>query len=263
MSNSLKFPTKFNRNKVLPLGLVSGLFLLASAVQAQVFLSPEFNAIWQSRNEFRIPGTTGTRVSIVEADKGPFWGYRVYGGFGWGGGSHEVRALYAPLGVEANTQFAATTDFFGESFAAATDSTVFYKFNSYRLGYMYNFNPTSGWVWGLGFTGKIRDAEIRVSQGTQVASKKNVGFVPLLRLQVLGTLGESSRLRFDVDGLAAPQGRAFDATIRIEQYLTHFGAGHSLWGFLGYRTVEGGADNDEVYNFAWFHSLSAGVFASF
>jgi hypothetical protein len=28
---------------------------------------------------------------------------------------------------------------------------------------------------------------------------------------------------------------------------------------IGYRTVEGGADNDEVYNFAWLHYAVAGV----
>ena len=34
--------------------------------------------------------------------------------------------------------------------------------------------------------------------------------------------------------------------------------GDSASAFLGYRLVEGGADNDEVYSFAAFHSAVAG-----
>lgn len=53
-----------------------------------------------------------------------------------------------------------------------------------------------------------------------------------------------------VDGLAAPQGRAFDLSIK-----SHY----DLWDWcslgFGYRAIEGGVDNDEVYNFAWFQSL--------
>ena len=32
---------------------------------------------------------------------------------------------------------------------------------------------------------------------------------------------------------------------------------------VGYRMVEGGADNDEVYSFAWFHYVVAGLGMSF
>ena len=28
---------------------------------------------------------------------------------------------------------------------------------------------------------------------------------------------------------------------------------------FGYRTIEGGADNDKVYNFAWLHSVVASI----
>jgi hypothetical protein len=32
---------------------------------------------------------------------------------------------------------------------------------------------------------------------------------------------------------------------------------------VGYRTVEGGADNDKVYSFAWFHYVVVGLAIGF
>ena len=239
-----------------------GFLCFCNNSRAQFFSSIETNTVWQTRNEFRVPGTTGTRVDLSEIKSGPFWGYRVYAGKRWNE-RHEIRALYAPLSVRLDTALASPVNFQETSFSGGVATQAFYKFNSYRLGYTYFFESVGDWNFGLGFTAKIRDAEIRLTQGATTASKKNVGFVPLMRFQSLGNLGEHSKLRFDVDGLGAPQGRAIDATLRYEHYLGYFGAGHSLWGFLGYRTVEGGADNAVVYSFAWFHALAAGLYAEF
>jgi hypothetical protein len=238
-------------------------FFNSAYAHSSLSISPELSSVWQSRNEFRIPGDGGTLVDVARENSGPSLGFRVYLSYAWGESKHEIRGLYAPLSITATTRFAEAVRFLDNTFSAGAETEAFYKFNSYRLGYTYFLDPMGRWTLGLGFTCKIRDAEIRLTQGETVASKKNIGFVPLLRFQALGSLGENSRVRFDIDGLAAPQGRAFDATIRFESNLAYFGAGHSLWGFLGYRTVEGGADNDEVYNFAWFHSVSLGVYAEF
>lgn len=62
-----------------------------------------------------------------------------------------------------------------------------------------------------------------------------------------------------MDGLAAPQGRAFDIALLFERKI----AQTNLTAFGGYRTVEGGADNDEVYNFAWLHFLTLGLRGEF
>ena len=62
-------------------------------------------------------------------------------------------------------------------------------------------------------------------------------------------------MRLDLDGLFAPQGRAIDLALFVERKLE--AQGYSFLG--GYRTVEGGADNDQVYNFAWLHYLTLGL----
>ena len=53
----------------------------------------------------------------------------------------------------------------------------------------------------------------------------------------------------DADALAAPQGRAEDISLAAT-----WAASDRVVLRVGYRTVEGGADNDEVYNFTWLHS---------
>jgi hypothetical protein len=55
--------------------------------------------------------------------------------------------------------------------------------------------------------------------------------------------------------LAAPQGRVEEVIISATFSLTdHFELK------AGYRILEGGADNDEVYNFALFNYASVGLF---
>jgi hypothetical protein len=92
-----------------------------------------------------------------------------------------------------------------------------------------------------------------------VQSKKNVGFVPLFHFRASKSLNSDWGFRFDLDGLAAPQGRAFDAAFFIERKIPD----SRFTAFGGYRTVEGGADNDEVYNFAWLHFLTLGIRGDF
>lgn len=51
-----------------------------------------------------------------------------------------------------------------------------------------------------------------------------------------------------MDGLAGGPGRAVDATLKLGRDLD------ARWAVrVGYRMVEGGADVDEVYTFAWLH----------
>ena len=66
--------------------------------------------------------------------------------------------------------------------------------------------------------------------------------------------GWAGGLLFDADALAAPQGRAEDVLLAATWALRE-----GLFVYAGYRTLEGGADNDEVYTFAWFHYAVAGV----
>lgn len=223
---------------------------------AQTTISVEASQLWQSRNDQRIPGNTGTAFSISDIDSGPYTAFRIYAARIWDN-RHEVRALYAPLEIDVDGQFDQNIFFQDTTFAANTNTQIYYKFNSYRLTYAYHFDPWQNWQFAIGFTGKVRDAEVRLEQSGLVRSKKNMGFVPLLNLQARFEISNYWGFRFDFDGLAAPQGRAFDAAFFIER---HFEAANI---FVGYRTIEGGADNDKVYNFAWFHQAVLGLSYNF
>lgn len=224
--------------------------------RADSYLQIEGAAAWQSLNKAGIPGDTGTRFDLVDFTRGPVPSYRVYAGHRWD--QHEIRALYAPLNLEFNGTFSGPVDYQGTTFAANTATVAGYKFNSYRLTYAYFLEASGNLEWAVGFTAKIRDAEIRLTQGAQTATKQNVGFVPLLHARANYKMNETFSFNFDFDGLAAPQGRAFDILFAAE-----YAKNDQLKGYLGYRTVEGGADNKEVYNFAWFHYLAAGFKSSF
>ncbi len=233
------------------------LFVFGFAAHAQTWISVEGDLTWQSRNDQRVPGEGGGDFSISDFKSGPFPAYRLYAGHIWND-RHELRALYAPLAIDVDGQLDQATLFQDSTFAAGTETTAYYKFNSYRLTYAYHFEQWGEWKLALGFTAKIRDAEVRLTQGNLFESKKNVGFVPLLNFQAVRSLGESWRFRFDMDGLAAPQGRAFDIALFLERSLAP-----SWSAFVGYRTIEGGADNDKVYNFAWIHKAVLGARAEF
>jgi len=129
-----------------------------------------------------------------------------------------------------------------------------YRFDSYRLTSRYSFIRNENVELAGGFTGKIRDAEISL-HGAEVARKTNTGFVPLLNAHFEWRPGAGPfGLLVDVDALAAPQGRAEDvllaATWRVNDAIELR---------VGYRMLEGGADNDEVYSFAWLHYAVLGV----
>ena len=108
---------------------------------------------------------------------------------------------------------------------------------------------------GLGFTAKIRDAKISLASSGVESEKTNVGFVPIINFRMLWKLDEKFGILLEGDALAAPQGRAEDVLLAATYRLSdRFGLK------AGYRILEGGADNDEVYNFALFNYASVGLF---
>jgi len=79
------------------------------------------------------------------------------------------------------------------------------------------------------------------------ANKANK-FVPALHLSGDYRLGERWSLGLDLDGLAGGPGRLLDASVTLDYAASpHWRIGG------GYRTLEGGADTDDVYNFAWLN----------
>ncbi|MCA1759671.1 MAG: hypothetical protein LC658_07860, partial [Bacteroidales bacterium] len=107
-------------------------------------------------------------------------------------------------------------------------------------------------------TAKIRDAKIAISSTQLVSEKTNVGFVPIINFRLLWKIDDKFGILLDGDALAAPQGRAEDVLIAAIYKLSD-----NLKIQAGYRILEGGADNDEVYNFSLFHYASVGLSYTF
>lgn len=115
-----------------------------------------------------------------------------------------------------------------------------------------------GFEFGLGVTAKIRDVKIALSSPTLDSEKTNVGFVPIINFRVLWKADDKLAFLLDGDALAARQGRAEDVMIAVIYELSdRFGIR------AGYRILEGGAKNAEVYNFALFHYASTGLSYTF
>ena len=216
---------------------------------ARFSVEVEAGPAWQSRNVVEIPNDgSATRFSISDlAGAGPWPAARLY--LEWNpDGRHGARLLLAPLSVEADVTPDRPIRFAGALYAAGEPTSVLYTFNSYRLSYRYRFRETARSSAWIGFTAKIRDATVALEQATVSSRKDNVGVVPLLHLAGTWRLGTRWRLLADGDGLAGGPGRAFDLAAKLGYELT------PRWTLSGgYRMVEGGADVDEVYSFAWLH----------
>jgi hypothetical protein len=105
-----------------------------------------------------------------------------------------------------------------------------------------------------GATAKVRDAKIKLTQNSAGAQDSDVGFVPLLHLAARYRMNGRWYLAADFDGLAGGPGRAIDLALKLG-----YRVGDRLDVQLGYRTLEGGADTDDVYNFAWFNTALLGL----
>jgi hypothetical protein len=208
----------------------------------------ETGAVWQNRNDVQIPGDTGTRFSLTElVGKGPFGFLRLEMFYDMKP-RHQLRFLIAPFRYTESGVFGNNVFFVDQTFAAGQATNATYQFNSYRVTYRYLFYQGSRWDWWIGATAKIRDAEIALQQGTVAARDTNVGLVPLLNLYGDYKLTDKWRFIVDFDGLIGPQGRALDLGLKIQYDITK-----QWYVGGGIRTLEGGADNDEVYNFGWFN----------
>jgi hypothetical protein len=211
----------------------------------------ELGPVWQGRNDVQIPNNeNGTRFSLVDlVGQGPYPSARLY--VSWQiNKRHDLRLLLAPLSYTENGQFNTPVLFAGETFPAGIPTDATYKFNSWRITYRYRFHDGDQWRWWIGFTAKVRDAKIQLEQSDTSAKKTDLGFVPLLHIRGEYHFNPSWWLMLDLDALAGGPGRAEDGTIKLAY---NFNDHWTLAG--GYRTVEGGADVEEAYNFAWLHYL--------
>ena len=241
------------------LARIASTLLFCAAVAAPAAAADRFRleleggAAWQLRNDFAVPGDTGTRLSIDDAAPGPTAAFR--GTLWWDLGERSsLRLLAAPLRTSATLAPDAAVDFNGTTFAAGQPLDVDYVFDSYRLSYVWRFRSSGPVSFRAGLTAKIRDAKIELTQGAVSSAKTNTGFVPLLYGGVRWQMTDKLALDLDVDAAAASQGRAEDVALRLEAKVSP-----KVDLFVGARTLEGGADNDEVYSFAWFAYAVGGV----
>lgn len=226
----------------------------ASAARAQGTLNVEAGYVVPGSIEVAIPGDTGTRFSMtgdLEADS--TGAFRVRYGHTLGG-KHWIGLLAAPLTVDAQGIFADPVDFNGTTFPAGVPVQAAYRFDSYRLIYRYLFHASERWEFSFGAALKVRDAAVELEGGGLESEKTNLGVVPLLSFYLAWIPVEKWRLLVDGEALAAPQGRAEDVLFAAE-----YEVNRRLALQAGYRILEGGADNDEAYTFALFHSVVAGA----
>jgi hypothetical protein len=239
------------------IGLLVSSAVLPSGGGAQslpVSVEVEGGLVWQSGNEVEVPNDgTATRFSLKRAvGSGPWGGGRIY--LTWHRSeSQNVRLLIAPLTITADGTLATSVDFAGANYTAGTPIEGSYSFNSYRASYRWRVHSGDRSAVWVGFTAKIRDASIVLTQGPTTSRTDDLGFVPLLHLAAERRLG-LLQIMFDADALAGGPGRAVDASVKMAYDLDE------RWSVrAGYRTVEGGADVDSVYNFAWLNSAVVSV----
>jgi hypothetical protein len=225
-----------------------------SAAFAQFGFDVETGGVFPGYNDVRIPGSGGTVFSLtndLKTEGSIFFRGRVSYSFG---SRNTVSVLVAPLFVKAGGTIPTAVQFQDKTFGVNTPLDAEWKFNSYRLTYRYDVAKSEEIEFGLGLTAKIRDAKISLSGGGVSSAKTNVGFVPLINFRFLWNAGSSVGLLVEADALAAPQGRAEDVLAAVVLRLTDSSAIRA-----GYRILEGGADNDTVYNFSLFHYAVLGV----
>lgn len=208
----------------------------------------EAGPVWQSKSDVRIPGDSGTKFSFKDMTGiGPYASGRFSADWNFFR-RHGLRFIAAPLRVDGTGTFNKPISFAGTIFDAGVSTKGEYKFDTYRIGYRYLFLNRNAWLLRVGATLLVRDAEITLEQNGVTASDSNLGVVPLINFSAEWGFAHRWTAIFDFEGLAGGPGRALDLALKVRYDLT------DSWNIGGgYRTLEGGVDNDTVYNFSWFN----------
>ena len=234
--------------------LALALSVAGPALAGDLNVEVETGAVWFSRNDTRLPGDTGTKFDMLDlTGSGPEPYVRLYATYAFND-RHALRVTIAPLKIEGTGTLKESTTFKNDVFAANVCTKGTYKFNTYRLTYRWTFYDTARWRLGVGAAALVRDAEISLEQGSKKESKDDLGVVPILHLYGEYRYTDQLSLILDVEGAASSLGRAVDAALKARYEFD------SNWYVsAGYRTLEGGSDNDDVYTFAWLHYALAEI----
>ena len=223
-------------------------------------LDLEGGYVFATYNTVQVPSPLGTRFSLTDDfDIQEKMYYRLRLSYKLGN-RHQLSVLYAPLTIKAEGTTPSIIQFQNTIFGQGERATGSYTFNSYRLTYRYKLvNKPKVDLW-IGFTGKIRDAEISLETEGKFDNTTDLGFVPLLNLLLDWRWSDKWGLLLEADALASPggEGRAEDVALNVYHRVSE-----KLRIRAGYRFVEGGADVEQVYNFAFLHFFHVGVQFSF
>lgn len=205
-------------------------------------------------NTVQVPNPGGTRFSLRDdlgIDSRAFLRLRLTWRFA---SRHEVSLLYAPLSLKASGPLPAPVLFDGTAFAKGEKVDALYRFNSYRLTWRWHWLRGKKLDLWVGLTVKIRDAEISVTGANRFAMTDNVGFVPLFHLFMRWRWSDAFGMILEADAAAAKQGRAEDVAA-----ILFWRPSRNTELRAGYRFVEGGANVEQVYNFAFIGYIFSGV----
>ncbi|HET6244238.1 MAG: hypothetical protein H0V01_15790 [Bacteroidetes bacterium] len=238
--------------------LLSILIFYSTHLTAQIRIDFESGIVFTGYNHVRIPGNTGTFISLNSALSQNLSGfYRARTSLTFFE-KHSVSILAAPLQLEYNGIVPYDLKFEDTEFFAGENLNVLYRFDSYRLTYRYNFIRKERFFAGAGITAKVRDASIAFSSDDKKAVSSDLGVVPLINFYGAWMPVENISLTIDGDALASPQGRALDVAFFYNQKIYKH-----VWIKAGYRFLEGGADNKSVYTFSFFHYAAFGLWISY
>ncbi len=238
--------SKLLRNIQIMVAALGG--ALSLPAQAETWLDAEVGVFTPAHNRVQIPNDNrGDRFELTELGDNAFALGRLT--LGWQPSEkHELQFVYAPFVYKEDGAFDQDVRFDGATFAAGDEVEARYQFSNYRLRYLYHWKESARWQLDVGATLFVRDASIQLRSSTTTSKDANVGVVPLFAVRNTYRFNDIWSVMADSDVAIAPQGRAIDLAL-----LGQYRVSDTLSLSAGYRTVEGGADNDEVYNFAWFN----------
>lgn len=167
---------------------------------------------------------------------------------------HELSVLYAPLTIKPTGTLDRDIVFMDETFDAGKKINATYRFDSYRLQYLYRFRNQNMGIRAVGLSIKVRDAEIGLQNQDSKATKYDTGVVPLIGFEFGYDFSDELAIELKGEALASKFGRAEDVLLSLKY---NFSDTYSLYG--GYRILEGGSDIDEVYTFAWINYATIGA----
>jgi len=234
------------------------LAILAMPLDAVPFIDLETGPVFTGKNDARIPGNYGSNLSFPGVLGNEPWFY-VRAKAGWSiADRHTIYVLAAPLKVDYKGASSRYLYFRNRIFFPYAPMTATFKFNSFRLTYRYDIINNDAIQFGIGITGKIRDAFVRLNSMGQKTTRSDLGFVPLINIRLQWMFVPGYSLLIDADWLVAPQGRAEDILAAIQYHISD-----RILVKAGYRILEGGAKNSRVYTFSLFHYAVFGTTVKF